>query len=106
MPQRTLGRSCVQPGNVENTGAAPTHFKVSSVSQSHWLSRPRVLYIPFSVRTPLESTSSGLRRIMAFPQKTGEPVASDPVRLARSVLAQAAEAIKPGKTPKPTLSPD
>ena len=51
MPQRTLGRSFVQPGNVENTGAAPTHFKVSSVSQSHWLSRPRVLYIPFSVRT-------------------------------------------------------
>ena len=50
MPQRTLGRGFVQPGNVENTGAAPTHSKVTPVSQSPWLSRPRVLYIPFSVR--------------------------------------------------------
>ena len=49
-PQRTLGRSFVQPGNVENTGAAPAHSKVTPLFQSPWLSRPRVLYIPFSVR--------------------------------------------------------
>src|ERR1035441_10168686 len=57
MPQRTLGRSFVQPGNVENTGAAPRHLKVTSVFLSQWLSRPRVLYIPFSVR----GTTVGLR---------------------------------------------
>src|ERR1035441_3394601 len=36
--------------NVKNTGAAPTHLKVTSAFQRPWLSRPRVLYIPFSVR--------------------------------------------------------
>jgi Tfp pilus assembly protein PilF/NAD-dependent SIR2 family protein deacetylase len=64
------------------------------------------LELPPIVRAPLESVSSSLRRVMPFPQKTGEPAASDPVRLARSVLAEAAEAIKPGKPPKPALSPD
>ena len=46
---RTLGRSFVQPDNVENTGAAPTHFKVSTVFQSTSLSPPRVLYIPLKL---------------------------------------------------------
>ena len=38
--------------NVKNTGAAPTHLKVTSAFQRPWLSRPRVLYIPFSVGRP------------------------------------------------------
>ena len=43
--QRTLGRNCVQPGNVKNTGAGSGNFKAASANQRPWSSCPRVLYI-------------------------------------------------------------
>jgi hypothetical protein len=66
MPQRTFGRGFVQPGNVKNTGAAPRTSKVSPAIQRPGLSRPRVLYIPFSVR-PLRAHKP-LKTPLHFPQ--------------------------------------
>ena len=56
------------------------------------------LALPPIVRTPLDSVSLSLQRIMPFPQKPGEPTASDPVKLARDVLAEASKAIMAGKS--------
>ena len=58
---------------MENTGAAPTHLKVISVSQSAPLSRPRVLYIPCSVQRPVEHFNCAHVRSFSVEHPTALP---------------------------------